>query len=944
MSKISLKTIVLGVAALFVVLALASALPGSNAVSTSKDVPNAISYTNSFVKSQIHDIGQVTSTLFLANNTLLNGNVRSNESGMGIQSVTYDPMNNELYVATLNTVGRGSLSTIYILNATTGKVIGTLLAGMATQSFTVDPSNGHVYVINRDSDNVSIINGSSNKVTGSINVGYYPVYSVYDASNGNLYVSNSFNNNVSIIDTSTNTVIGSVTVGISPNGLAYDSANGNIYVANIGGSNVTVINGSTNKVIDSVTTGSYPSEAAYDPINGYIYVTNNGGSNVTVINGTNDAVVGSITVGSYPYAIAFDPSNDNLYITNAFSSNVSVVASNNGTVISNIPVGYDPESVAINALGGYAYVGNLNSGNFGGISIIKSSTNTLLKTVYTIAAPTSLASVPANGNLYVTDNYPSDVSVINTTTSHVADIINTGNPSMSTLYDPQDGNVYTLNYVNNGYSGNITVINGTTGKTTGSISISNPPMGMAFDPSNGYIYVTAYYYQTSYLYTINASSGAIVKQSSYYSPYGSYGEPVYNPQNGDIYVYNSTSFKFLIINSSTNSVGSTSFVYPYPNSVTFDPLNGYLYLTNSQENNVTVLNATTNAILGSVNVGGNPISGVFDPLNGYIYIANENSDNISVINGATNTNLGNLSVGYGPDALIYSPSNGNIYVSNYVSGSVSVIQTAYYSVTFTQSGLPSGSTWYVNLSNGQKYSSSSSTLSFPEYNGTFSYALSTSDKTFTPASSSGSFTVNGGKVSEKASFTEVVYNVNFKESGLPAGTTWYLNLSNGVDFVSHNSTVTFSESNGTYSYSLSTVKRTYDLTTRAGTFTVDGLNLTESATFKEVTYVVKISETGLPNGTTWYVNLSDGGTFSSSNSTVEFLEPNGTYSYSVSGETGYTASHSNGTVSVNGSNTSEEVNFTSPANPSSTTLYIIIGGVVIIGIAGAAFVLIRRIK
>ncbi|MCL5787329.1 MAG: hypothetical protein M1581_01785 [Candidatus Thermoplasmatota archaeon] len=49
-------------------------------------------------------------------------------------------------------------------------------------------------------------------------------------------------------------------------------------------------------------------------------------------------------------------------------------------------------------------------------------------------------------------------------------------------------------------------------------------------------------------------------------------------------------------------------------------------------------------------------------------------------------------------------------------------QTTKYNVTFTESGLPSGTSWFVTL-NGSKQSSTSSTITFSETNGTYTYTV-----------------------------------------------------------------------------------------------------------------------------------------------------------------------------------------------------------------------------
>ncbi|MEM0135362.1 MAG: hypothetical protein QXU18_09095, partial [Thermoplasmatales archaeon] len=77
-------------------------------------------------------------------------------------------------------------------------------------------------------------------------------------------------------------------------------------------------------------------------------------------------------------------------------------------------------------------------------------------------------------------------------------------------------------------------------------------------------------------------------------------------------------------------------------------------------------------------------------------------------------------------------------------------------------------------------------------------------------------------------------------------------------------------------------------------------------TFTQLTYPVVFNEKGLPSGTGWSVNL--GATTQTSNTnTITFTELNGSYSYSISGISGYRANSYTGTVMINGNSVSISV-------------------------------------
>jgi uncharacterized lipoprotein NlpE involved in copper resistance len=238
-------------------------------------------------------------------------------------------------------------------------------------------------------------------------------------------------------------------------------------------------------------------------------------------------------------------------------------------------------------------------------------------------------------------------------------------------------------------------------------------------------------------------------------------------------------------------------------------------------------------------------------------------------------------------------------------------------VTFTESGLPSGTMWYANLSNGLSYSGTGTTITFNEPNGTYSYTIATVNKSYAPSPSSGTFNVKGANVNIAITFTRE-YTVTFTESGLPSGTMWYVNLSNGQSYSGKGTTITFNEPNGTYSYTIATVNKIYSPSPSSGTFTVNGANVNVAITFTLITYKITFTENGLPSGTSWSVTLNNI-TKKSTNATITFNEPNGTYTYSIKGISGYRANAYSGTINVNGNSVGNSINWTIITYPITIT-------------------------
>jgi len=262
-----------------------------------------------------------------------------------------------------------------------------------------------------------------------------------------------------------------------------------------------------------------------------------------------------------------------------------------------------------------------------------------------------------------------------------------------------------------------------------------------------------------------------------------------------------------------------------------------------------------------------------------------------------------------------------------------------YCVTFVESGLPSGTTWYVNLTNGMKSGPiKGSSYTFSLTNGSYRYAVATLNHTYRPETSLGKFTVSGSSLSESVTFTKAIYFAKFSQSGLPSG-RWYVNITGMPSAYNPASEpIVIGLTNGTYFYSVSTTNSEY--ISSGGNFTIDGKNITINVKFSIVRYAVTFTESGLPSGR-WYVNLTesngthyDSGSITGSSYTIQLS--NGTYSYTIATmDKTYSPSPSLGTITVSGSSLSESVvfskvtytvTFTESGLPSGTTWSVTFNG------------------
>jgi hypothetical protein len=227
----------------------------------------------------------------------------------------------------------------------------------------------------------------------------------------------------------------------------------------------------------------------------------------------------------------------------------------------------------------------------------------------------------------------------------------------------------------------------------------------------------------------------------------------------------------------------------------------------------------------------------------------------------------------------------------------------------------------VNVTGGPNLTGNgaATSLSTNLTNGTYTFMLATNDKTYGPLYTV-SFTVNGSSVSIPVKFSIGTYTVAFAQTGLPSGISWSVSL-NGTVQSSMTSAMMFTELNGTYSYTVATVSG-FVARPSSGSLTVIGAAVNQSIMFSASVpemYGIAFLEAGLPTGTSWSVTL-DGTVGAANIPTLNFLEPNGTYSFTVNPETGFTSSPSSGSITVNGTAVNETVDFsgTSPTGLAVT--------------------------
>ncbi len=262
------------------------------------------------------------------------------------------------------------------------------------------------------------------------------------------------------------------------------------------------------------------------------------------------------------------------------------------------------------------------------------------------------------------------------------------------------------------------------------------------------------------------------------------------------------------------------------------------------------------------------------------------------------------------------------------------LEACNYTITFNETGLPSGTAWDINLTgmNGSsEEASTGSTITFSvpcacnginASNGsTYNYSVS-SPPCFAASPSSGIIQVpaglaSGSEVYQPIAFSDSClcnYTITFNESGLAPYSTWNVTV-NGVTIsttiiTTSNLTITFSGlCPGNYTFTV-TASTGFTATPASGTLVVSAGTTVGGEVYQPIVfttpcnYTATFNETGLPVGSIWSVTFNGTTlrgvvTSTGAGRTLTFSGVCvGYYSFKVTVPKGYTATPASGTLVV----------------------------------------------
>lgn len=847
-------------------------------------------------------------TLVLANNTLVQGNLRA-PHGTSPDLAVNDTANGDLYVS--------DYGAITVLDPTNDTIATTISVPGAPETLAFDAANGAIYAANVDTDQLDVINGTTNTVVAVVPVGSLPVTLAVDPVNGNVYVACAWSASVSVVSTANNTLVANLSVGAYPEYLAVDSANGEVFVgvtgtnnlsvisptnetvfANISlgtgpgpelfdaatgdvyvslGSSVKVVNGTTNTIVSTFGTGSGPKQPVLDPATGDLYIPCYSSDNFTVYSPTSGKVVQNIALFTRPISTAFDPANKDLYVTEQppaiLPIRFQVVSTAKQVVIANITGGEYLFSVYVGGPSGTVFVSDFG---YGDIEVVSPTTNSVVATLPISTSPVQVTADPAGDQLFVGDESTSSVWAISGATGRILRSWQLGTGPSELVYDPVSEDVYVAAYG----SHSVTVVNGRTDATVATLQTGGGPEAFAVDPVNGCVYVANV--NSGNLTVINATTNRVAATVGL----GAGAAPwmlTVDTKSGNVYVFDST--QVAVVSGKTNAVlthvtvGSLSSSNTWsggdvPVGMAYDSVSDAVYVAEFWVDEIYVISAGNNSVVATDRAGAGPLWTSVGADGRFVYVSNTNSANVTVVNATTNAVVGSIPVGSSPGPVFDDPARGDLYVADSGSGNLTLANSTNQKVVG----------------------------SVPVGNGTESFAMDPATGDLWTANP------NQGTLSVLSPST---FSITFNETGLPAGRSWSVTLG-GLTLTSSQSEIPFNVPNGTgYLYAILGLTG-FTWSPGSGLLNLSGQNLTVNVTFRSAPdhYLVTFVELGLAPATDWAATLNGSTSSSSSGPSIGFSLGNGTgYTFQVAASTGVAPRPSNGTFNVTGAPLTINISF-----------------------------------
>ncbi len=332
-----------------------------------------------------------------------------------------------------------------------------------------------------------------------------------------------------------------------------------------------------------------------------------------------------------------------------------------------VRTGSQPFAVAVNPATNKIYVVN-NGPN--SVTVIDGATNTT-QTVNVGRTPVAIAVNTVTNKAYVA--CPGDGTVWVITEDEEGNSFGRRIPGISLnpqaiIVNPVTNKIYVA--ASNGgifsafnANGAVFVIDGTTDTVRTTIQGGKNPFALALNPVTNRIYVANDANgANATVDVINGSTDTIVASIRLGNTPSALAV---NPVTNKIYVANGSVLT--VIDGASNTIRTTT---PLPDNgltaIAINPVTNFIYVTDTSGGGVVIaVDGKTDAVSGTVPVGNSPKALAVNSLTNRIYVTDSATlGHVVVIDGSTNTNVDSIFTGVNPDAVAVNPVTNRVYVAN----------------------------------------------------------------------------------------------------------------------------------------------------------------------------------------------------------------------------------------------------------------------------------------
>lgn len=210
--------------------------------------------------------------------------------------------------------------------------------------------DGILYAGSEEAGAVLVLDAQTGRSIGSIPVGEAPEGVALSPDGRFLYVTLEDDNQLVVVDAALRRVIKRLGVGGRPRSIAFSPDGTRAYVTDELGAAVTILDARTHAVVGTIAVAgkdARPMGVVVSPDGRRVYVSTGRGRLLAELDPAAGKTTATTEVGQRPWGVALSPDGRRIYTANGPSGDVSVVGASSLNLIRRIPAGAKPWGVAV---------------------------------------------------------------------------------------------------------------------------------------------------------------------------------------------------------------------------------------------------------------------------------------------------------------------------------------------------------------------------------------------------------------------------------------------------------------------------------------------------------------------------------------------------------------------------------------------------------------------